>query len=413
MAFRVLAVADRALTWKRARTYALVLIALYLVAWISVLVQGQPPLNSSGTPIGGDYIAFHAAGRLILAGQGASLYDHAAVTRVQQELLGGRIPNFYDAYRNPPFFALVFAPFASLDLLPGFAVWSLMSVGCLAAAVLLLVGAVPAWRPRWRGLFVLVLAFAPVYFGLINGQNATVSLLLYVLLYRALKGGNWALAGLWAALGLFKPQLFFIWPLIFIASRQWRALGVYALTSLALATVSVGMVGVDGMQAWLRVLLEPEVSNAAVNAWRMVSLKAFLDILLPDSATIAWVVYVVLAAPILALTLRAWSRRSLLLGVLWPTTVLVAVLVDPHLVDYDLTILVAAATIASWQATRAVVWVTCALYFITLLRIQVSIPATPAAISFGPVAIGALALLLARRSHCSGRTCVGELRGNV
>src|SRR5438477_8445418 len=90
---------DRVLTWKRARTYALVLVALYVVAWVDVLLLGSPPLNSSGTPIGGDYIAFHTAGRLVLSGHAAELYDHSAVSGVEASLLGGRSPNFYDAYR--------------------------------------------------------------------------------------------------------------------------------------------------------------------------------------------------------------------------------------------------------------------------------------------------------------------------
>jgi hypothetical protein len=32
-------------------------------------------------------------------------------------------------------------------------------------------------------------------------------------------------AGAWAALGLFKPQLFFLFPVLFLVSRRWRALG--------------------------------------------------------------------------------------------------------------------------------------------------------------------------------------------
>src|SRR3977135_4336521 len=86
---------DRLLTFNRARTYGFVLVALYVVAWVDVLVLGSPPLNSSGTPIGGDYIAFHAAGRLVLSGQASQLYDHAAMSAVQDSLLGGRIPGFY------------------------------------------------------------------------------------------------------------------------------------------------------------------------------------------------------------------------------------------------------------------------------------------------------------------------------
>src|SRR5438105_11195803 len=126
------------LTWKRARAYALVLLLLYVVAWLDVLALGSPPLNSSGTPLGGDYIAFHTAGRLLLEGRASELYDHAAVSGVQDALLGGRVPGFYDAFRNPPFYTSLFAPLALLDLLPGFAVFAVLSTACLALALSLL-----------------------------------------------------------------------------------------------------------------------------------------------------------------------------------------------------------------------------------------------------------------------------------
>src|SRR6516225_1964238 len=108
----------RLLTWKRARNYALILVLLYGVAWVDVVATGNPPLNSAGVPIAGDFIAFQAAGRLVLSGHTSELYDHAAVSAVQDGLLESRIPNFYDAYRNPPFYALVYTPLAPLELLP-------------------------------------------------------------------------------------------------------------------------------------------------------------------------------------------------------------------------------------------------------------------------------------------------------
>jgi hypothetical protein len=100
----------RVLTFRRARTYAAVLIGLYALAWGYVVTNGSPPLNSAGVPISGDYIAFHAAGRLLLTGRGGDLYDHASVASVQNDLLCGAVPGFYDAFRNPPFAALPFVP---------------------------------------------------------------------------------------------------------------------------------------------------------------------------------------------------------------------------------------------------------------------------------------------------------------
>jgi hypothetical protein len=362
----------RVLTWKRARAYALTLVVLYVVAWVDVLLRGSVPLNSSGTPIGGDYIAFHAAGRLVLTGRASELYDHSAVSQLQQALLGGRIPNFYDAYRNPPFFAALFAPLAGLDLLRGFAVYSLVGLACLGLAIWLLLTELPWLRPRWRGLVVLVLAFPPVYFGLIDGENATVSLLLYVLIYRAFARGNERTAGAWAALGLFKPQLFFVFPLIFLATRRWRALAWYIAVALILFALSAALVGPAGMLGWLRILIEPETGNATVNAWRMASLKSFFDALLPGQTLVSLALYATSALGLLVLLLRAWSQPVRSLPLLWALTSLVAVLVDPHLVDYDLTVLVPAGLLAA-GLVPCLRWPLVAGYLLTLLRAQVPI----------------------------------------
>ena len=365
---------DRVLTWKRARAYALTLVALYVVAWLDVLLLGSLPLNSSGTPIGGDYIAFHAAGRLVLSGRASELYDHAAVSQLQQQLLGGRIPNFYDAYRNPPFFAAPFAPLAGLDLLPAFGVYALICLACLGLAIRLLLQELPWLRARWRGLVVLVLAFPPVYFGLIDGENATVSLLLYVLIYRALARGNARAAGIWAALGLFKPQLFFVFPLVFLATRRWRALAWYAAVAALLLGASLALVGPAGMAAWLRILVEPETGNATVNGWRMASLKSFFDALLPGQMLVSLALYAASALGLLVLLLRAWSQPVRSLPLLWACTSLVAVLVDPHLVDYDLTVLVPAGVLAAALVPR-LRWPMVAAYLLTLLRAQAPIGA--------------------------------------
>jgi alpha-1,2-mannosyltransferase len=387
-------------TWKRARLYGLLLCGLYVVAYVSVIVQGSPPLNSSHEPIGGDYIAFYAAGHLAFSGQ---LYDHATVSTLQSALLGNAIPAFYDAYRNPPFYALLFVPLAWLPLVPSFAVWSVLSLGLLALSLWLAVDLVPGLRKHWPEVAILTLAFGPVYFGLIDGENATVSLLLSVLIGRALLRDQPARAGPWAALGLFKPQLFFIWPIVFLAARRWRALAAYTATAAALLLLSLALVGPDGLQAWLRILLEMESGNATRNAWRMHSLKAFFDLLLPAMPVVAWCLYAIASACLLVLLAAVWRRRPGPKDLALPLafTTLVAVLIDPHLVDYDLTILFPAALLAVPMLPR-LRWLVLLLYPLLLFRaqlplgdsaLQLSVPALVLAAwlvcrPLGPVSLG-------------------------
>ena len=110
----------RLLTWRRARRVGMVLIALYLVAWIDVWRTGTPPLNSVGAPIGGRLHRLSHRGTADRPRAGAPRCTTTrTVVSVQDGLLGGAIPNFYDAYRNPPFFALAYLPLVGLDLLPG------------------------------------------------------------------------------------------------------------------------------------------------------------------------------------------------------------------------------------------------------------------------------------------------------
>jgi alpha-1,2-mannosyltransferase len=390
----------RLLTWKRARHYSVGIGFIYIFAWCLVLVTGSPPLNSGGEPLGGDYIAFYSAGKVLLAGDGAHLYDHATIVRIQDEALGGLIPRFYDAFRNPPFFALPFAPLALLPLLPSFAVWAVLSFVFLAIALWLLVDLVPSLRRRWRGLVVIVFAFGPVYFGIINGQNSTLALLVYVLIYRSLVRGEDRAAGVWAALGLFKPQLFFLFPLIFLVTRRWRALAAYSLTAAGLALLSFAVVGPDGALGWLRILIDMEQGNALRNAWRMHSLKAFFDQLLPGQSLLSLALYGVVSIALVLVLLRAWSRRPHAAPDLWAFTLLVAVLVDPHLVDYDLTVLVAAGVFAA-ALPRSVLWLMVLLYPMLVFRAQ--LPLGDAAVQLSTlVLLSCLYVLRAAAFHSRG-----------
>jgi len=346
-----------------------------VVAYVDVLVLGNLPLNSGGVPIAGDYIAFHTAARLVTSGQAAQMYDHAPVVAIQDELLHGLVPGFYDAYRNPPFYALIYTPLAGLDLLQGFGVWAVVSLACLGLAIKLVLEEVPALRRRWVGVLIFVFAFAPVYFGLIDGENATVSLLLYVLIYRAFAHGQDRALGVWAALGLFKPQLFFVFPLVFLITRRWRTLAAYALTAVVLFAMSWALVGTDGLQAWVRVLLEHESGNALANGWRMTSIKSFLDSLLPGLQAPSLLLYVLLSAALLVVLWKIWSRPEIDLPVAFVLTCLIAVLIDPHLVDYDLTVLVAAGILGGTLIPRYALLIL-PLYIATILRAQYSVSDT-------------------------------------
>jgi hypothetical protein len=361
----------RWVTWKRARTYSIALCVVYLAIWGTGVVSGQSPLTSSNEPIGGDYIAFYAAGRLIAQGHSELMYDRAAIEAVQAAALNGRIADFYDAYRNPPFFALVFAPIGLLDLVPSFVVWTVISVAILAAA-LWQAGSASLSSIGRLSLLVVGLGFPAVYFCLIDGQNSTLSFLLYVLIYQALRQGYDRRAGTFAALGLFKPQLFFLFPLLLLVARRWNALAAYVVTALGITLVSVWLVGLDGMLAWVHTLLDYESGNAGRNGWRMSSISAFVGQLVAGQQTVSLLVTLALSLLLIAALVTVWRRPAAiyLSAFGWSLTVLAATLVDPHLVDYDLTVLAAAGVLILSPITTLRLFAVL-LYAAMLTRLQI------------------------------------------
>lgn len=376
------------LTWKRARNYAVLVGLLYVAAWFYFSFSGTAPLNRLGEPLGGDYIAFHTAGRMLLDGQAGLLYDAATVRAVEARSTLQEIPALYDPLRNPPFFALVFVPFATLDLVPSYAAWSLVSIACLATAIWLLLGMV-GLRDRWRAVACIVFGFAPVYLGLVGGQNSSVALLLYVLIYRALSRGRYGAAGAWAALGLFKPQLFLLFPLLFLVTRRWRALGTYCTVAAVLGLVSIVIVGPDGVVSWVHILFSNnlEAGIALKQGFRMHSLKSFFDLLLPTNAAFALALSVVVSLALavtlvrLAASTSAWRPASL--PWLYALICVLGVLVDPHIFDYDLAILLCSAILIG-TLDHAARWWFLGFYALMFLRepipvgdvyVQLSVPA--------------------------------------
>ena len=327
---------DRLLGWRAAYATACALVVFYAVAWSYLTLTGPAPLTRMGGPIGGDFIAFHTAGRFLLQGRAAQLYDKPAVRDQQRETMVGLLTP-YVPFRNPPFFALPFALLALLDLVPSYLVWMVLGVIGIAVAVWrVLPQSLQAHR---REVLVLAFAFTPVYLGL-GGNTAPLALLLWVLVYRALHCGKDVEAGMWAAFGLFKPQLFILLPVVFLLTRRWRALGVYAAVATVLGLVSLGVVGVEGMRGWVQVMLSSELEGSITAHFglRMHGLKAFFDLLWPGVP--ALVGTIVASGVVLCALVHVWLKSIGPLSLRIAFTMVAALLVNPHLFDYDLTLLV-------------------------------------------------------------------------
>ncbi len=83
--------------------------------------------STEGPAFGRDFAAFQLAGERVVDSHDEALYD------VEAEEASGRSP-----FRNPPFYALLMTPFAFLDFITGYLLWTLLGIVSLAVGLRLL-----------------------------------------------------------------------------------------------------------------------------------------------------------------------------------------------------------------------------------------------------------------------------------
>ncbi len=230
---------------------------------------------------GGDFIAFYSSARLILAGEGASVYDIDVQRGLQQSLLteGGSAC----AHGTMPveYFAAALLPFVPLGLLPphtAFDAWALVSLAASAFAVWRLATAahVKVW-PLW----LWIIGSPYVYIGVLIGQVHAVLLIAVTEFVIAFRQDRERLAGFWLSFVLIKPQFLPLLGLLLLWKRRWRALAATAVAGVVFFAISTLLVGFDGLLAQSRLLLllkgAPMMSDqgaVGMTNWRAIAVDA-------------------------------------------------------------------------------------------------------------------------------------------
>ena len=208
----------------------------------------------------------------------------------------------------PPFAALLMVPVA---LLPGWAaagLWTGLSAGCLAAAVVLTRGASGGPVP-WAWVLaasLAALALEPVWQNYAFGQvNAILMLLVLVDVLRPERRWSGVLVGI--AAGVKLTPLVFVVLLVVVGQRAAAARAVAAFA----ATVVVGLVAFPGAASyWTDGLLDPGRVGPPALAHNQSVSGALTRVLDSATPTVLWVaVAVPLAAGVLVVA-RGWWRRG-------------------------------------------------------------------------------------------------------
>lgn len=227
---------DRVMAWATVLLALEVLFIGFIAAWQNGLFFEVEKPHSA------DYVSFHAAGQLALAGTPELAYDQASHLAVQQRT--AVTGDSYQYFFYPPVFLLLCAPLALLPYYLSYALFLVATLGLFLFAMHRIV------RPTGWGWVIPVLSFPPVFWNIGVGQNAFLTAALFAG-FTLMLDRRPASAGAMLGLMCYKPHYGMLVPIALASGQRWRAFAGAAAMVATLVGLSVLLFGVETWQAYL------------------------------------------------------------------------------------------------------------------------------------------------------------------
>lgn len=219
------------------------LLACFVPYYIATIDWSWPiPRDGTTLVVGRDFLNFWMYGRAAAEADPVRYYDLATYWSATEAITGASYPHQQWSY--PPTLMLIAAPFGQLAYLPALLLWTVLGMTVFFAAIRM-------WTRDARLIFPLLFAPAAV-FGIMSGQ------LFYVVSAAILAVLRWResrpiLAGIILGMLTLKPQLGIFFPVMLLATRNWRAILAAAVTALITAGLSAAIWGTEIWTAYLNI----------------------------------------------------------------------------------------------------------------------------------------------------------------
>ena len=304
-----------------------------------------------------DFSEFYAAARMVRQGLGAKLYDLRLQAEVQLEFAP-----VHAFYLRPPFETVLFLPLTYLSYRVAYMAWLVVS---------LLILLWTAWMIRantWvldallsyaRGipidfglLFILFVTFAPTMNCLLIGQDSILMLMIYTLMFSALKRGHEGKAGGILALGLFKYHLVIPFVIVCAIRRRYTFQIGFSIVAMILVGVSMVISGPGVLLAYPRMFLNPGY-RALMNFQPeyAANLHGLIWLMFRNSLPrVSTSITILLSAILLWFTANRWDENQFELS--FAAAVVGAVLTGFHAFVYDLCLLLLPLSIVCSELVR-------------------------------------------------------------
>lgn len=309
--------------------FGLSLTGLFLVGACLYFYHANGLVDPSGRhAVGRDFINLWTAGRLVLEGRAAAVFDVQRFHAVQEAFLGRDFPLHLWSY--PPHFLFVVAPLGLLGYLGAFVLWS-------ALTLVLYVWAAAGPKPGQ----MLVLAAAPATLvNLASGQTGALAAALFFGGLRLMPARP-VLSGILFGLLTIKPQYGLLLPIVLLISRRWLVIAAAVATTGILIGLSAAVFGTEVWHTYLRenFVVTRSYLEAGTGPLTVMAPSAFMALRLyeADIGTAYTVQAVVALLAAVGVCYAWWSAAPL------PTKVgvtgIASLLASPYAHNYDMTLL--------------------------------------------------------------------------
>jgi hypothetical protein len=195
-----------------------------------------------------DFVNFYAAGTIVRAGNGATLYHAATQEPVLRSILGGESFNFF---LHPPFFAAAMVPLSYLKIKSAFIVWTLFNLA-LVGFLPVILAECTSFVARRPILGLVGMSFFPLFTTLALGQSSIVLLFVLSMGYLLLTKRHDVAAGLVLALATIKFQYVLVIVGFLLIARKFRVVAGFAAGGAVLCLVSLLVTGPAGFAQYVR-----------------------------------------------------------------------------------------------------------------------------------------------------------------
>lgn len=309
----------------------------YIALWIRFI---NDPVERTGS----DFIAFYSAGRVAQEYGYSRVFIPELQQAVQQEVVGFPLVEGQVLLLNhPPLLPPILRLLMTEDYVQSFHRWAILLLVIYAISLFTLNKALEVSGIERGNRVVIAITsflFLPLFFSLMNGQDTPIVLLgVAIWFYGLVTGKEWT-AGLGLSLTVMRPHLSLAFAIPMMFSHRKALIG-YALGSAALVLLSVLIIGVDGMQRYISILsISASGEWHGMNEVSMVNLLGLVLRIFGESAvqffrTGSWILFAVCIAVLTFL----WSRKKGLQDNLLGLSVVLVLLLSPHLHFHDLTLL--------------------------------------------------------------------------